>query len=97
MSMTTILKHGTWILAVAVGLGITAGTTQAVAAPFQDHDRDQQQKHEPDYSKDKRYQQGVREGRDDHAHSRDHSKKRHFKNDNEQRSYEAGYQKGRGN
>jgi hypothetical protein len=79
-------------LAVAVGVGISGGAVQAVAAPFfQDHDHDQ------DYSKTKTYQQGMREGQADHAHNRDHSKKRHFKKDEDQRAYEAGYQKGHGN
>jgi len=62
---------------------------QAVAAPFF---QDQQ-----DYSKNKTYQQGVREGQADRAHNRDHSKKRSFKKDEDQKAYEAGYQKGRGN
>jgi len=39
----------------------------------------------------------VREGQDDHAHNRDHSKKRHFRKDEDQKSYEAGYQKGHSN
>jgi hypothetical protein len=82
-------KHGVWVLAVAVGIGFTGGAVQAVAAPFF-------QDHEPDYSKTKTYQQGVREGQDDHAHNRDHSKKRHFKKDEDQKAYEAGYQKGHG-
>jgi hypothetical protein len=78
------------VLALAVGIGISGGTVQAVAAPFfQDHDQD--------YSKNKTYQQGMREGHDDQAHNRDHSKKRHFKKDEDQKAYEAGYQKGRGN
>jgi hypothetical protein len=69
-------------------MGIGAGTVRAVAAPlFQD----------PDYSKNKTYQQGVREGQADHTHNLDHSKKRHFKKDDDQKAYEAGYQKGRGN
>ena len=50
-----------------------------------------------DYSKNKRYQQGMREGQSDHAHNLDHSKKRHFKKDEDQKAYEAGYQKGHGN
>ena len=78
------------VLALAVGIGISGGTVQAVAAPFfQDHDQD--------YSKNKTYQHGMREGHDDQAHNRDHSKKRHFKKDEDQKAYEAGYQKGRGN
>jgi len=83
-------KHSVWVFAVAVGIGISGGTVQAVAAPFF-------QDHEPDYSKNKTYQQGVREGQDDYAHNRDHSKKRHFKKDEDQKAYEAGYQKGHGN
>ncbi len=33
---------------------------------------------EKDYSKTKQYQQGIREGKDDHAHNKDHSRKRTF-------------------
>jgi hypothetical protein len=78
------------VLAVAVGIGISGAAVQAVAAPFF-------QDHEPDYSNNKTYQQGVREGQADHAHNRDHSKKRTFKKDADQKAYEAGYQKGHGN
>src|SRR5271165_4938035 len=89
MYMTMNLKHCSWVLAVAVGIGISGSTAQAVAAPFfQDHD----QNHDQDYSKNKVYQQGVREGQNDHAHNRDHSKKRHFKKDEDQKAYESGYQ-----
>ena len=48
-----------------------------------------------DYSKNKNYQQGVRDGQNDRMHNRDHSKKRHFKKDEDQKAYEQGYQKGR--
>jgi hypothetical protein len=83
-------KHCAGVVAMAVGIGFTGATIQAVAAPlFQDHDQD--------YSKNKTYQQGMREGKDDQAHHRDHSKKRHFKKDEDQKAYEAGYQKGHGN
>jgi hypothetical protein len=81
-------KHCAGVVAMAVGIGFTGATI--VAAPlFQDHDQD--------YSKNKTYQQGMREGKDDQAHHRDHSKKRHFKKDEDQKAYEAGYQKGHGN
>jgi hypothetical protein len=76
------LKHCVWVLAVAVGMSISGGTARA---------------DDPDYSKNKTYQQGVREGQADHAQNKDHSKKRHFKKDDDQKAYEAGYQKGRGN
>jgi hypothetical protein len=86
--MRMTLRHCVWVLALTVGIGISGSTTQAVASPmFQDHDQD--------YSNNKTYQQGMRDGKDDHAHNRDHSKKRHFKKDEDQKAYEAGYQKGR--
>jgi hypothetical protein len=77
-------------MAVAAGVAVGAGAVQAVAAPFF-------QAPGPDYSKNKTYAQGVREGQSDQAHKLDHSKKRHFKKDEDQKAYEAGYQKGRGN
>ncbi|HTB17225.1 MAG TPA: hypothetical protein VK708_03870 [Bryobacteraceae bacterium] len=88
--MTLNLRHCIGALAIAAGIGLVGGAAPAWGAPyFQDHDQD--------YSKNKRYQQGVHEGQVDHAHNRDHSKKRHFKKDEDQRAYEAGYQHGRGN
>ena len=84
------LRQCIWALTIAVGIGISGAAVQAVAAPlFQDQG--------PDYSKNKTYQQGVREGQNDRAHNLDHSKKRHFKKDDDQKAYEAGYQKGHGN
>jgi hypothetical protein len=38
----------------------------------------------------------LREGKDDQAHKRDHYKKHHFKKDEDQKAYEAGYQRGHG-
>jgi hypothetical protein len=87
------IKNGVWALALTTAIGIGAGVAQAVATPlFQ-----QEQRSEPDYSKNKTYQQGQREGQADRTKNQDHSKKRHFKKDDDQRSYEAGYQKGRNN
>jgi ribosome modulation factor len=76
--MKITVKH--WMLAAALTLGLGGFTLQAEDAK--------------DYSKTKQYQQGMREGRDDHNHNLDHSKKRHFKKDEDQRAYESGYQKG---
>jgi len=81
------LRHGVWAVTVAMAIGFGGFAVQAVAAPFQDQD----------YSKNKTYQQGVREGQADQVKKVDHSKKRHFKKDEDQKAYEAGYQKGRGN
>ncbi len=85
------LKRCIWVLTVAVGIG--GGALQAVA---QDHGQDSSNNkaEQRDYSNNKTYQQGVREGRDDQAHKRDHSKKRHFKKDEDQKAYESGYQQG---
>jgi hypothetical protein len=88
--MKMSLKRYARILAVIVSVGIGGGAVQAVAAPFF---LDQG----PDYSKNKTYQKGMREGQSDRTHNLDHSKKRHFKKDEDQKAYEAGYQKGRVN
>jgi hypothetical protein len=96
--MSINLKHCAGVLAMAAGIGISGFTAQALGAPFfQDQGRDHDQDQDKDYSKNRKYQQGMREGKDDQAHKRDHSKKRHFKKDEDQRAYEAGYQKSRGN
>ena len=79
----------TWILALALGLGFGGSLTQAAGAPFF-------QDREHDYSKSKSYQQGMRDGRSDQARKMDHSKKRHYKKEEDRRAYEAGYQNGRG-
>jgi hypothetical protein len=75
--MTTNLKY--WVLATALAIGIGGPTLRADDTK--------------DYSKSKQYQQGVKEGQYDHAHNLDHSKKRHFKKDEDQQAYEQGYQK----
>ena len=88
--MKTNFRHIAVALALAAGVALTGTAAHAVAAPlYQDQ--------APDYSKNKTYQQGVREGKDDKVHNLDHSKKRHFKKDEDQKAYEAGYQQGRAN
>jgi hypothetical protein len=79
------LKQCVWIGVMALGLGITGGTARAAATPSQEQ-------HERDYSKNKNYQLGRRDGKNDFTHNRDHSKKRNFKADDDQKAYEAGYQ-----
>jgi hypothetical protein len=78
-------KYLARVIAIVMSIGITGATVQA----FQDQS--------PDYSKNKTYQQGMREGQSDRTHNLDHSKKRHFKKDDDQKAYEAGYQKGHTN
>jgi hypothetical protein len=86
-------KSGVLALALTTGIGVGASVSQAVATPlFQ-----QEQRSEPNYSKNKTYQQGRREGQADRTKNQDHRKKRHFKKDDDQKAYEAGYQKGRNN
>jgi hypothetical protein len=72
---------------MALGIAVSGGT--AVAAP-----QSSQEQHDRDYSKNKNYQQGMRDGRDDSAHNRDHSRTRKFKKDQDQKDYESGYQAG---
>jgi hypothetical protein len=78
-----------WVLAVVLGSGITGGAPRAAAFPLP-----QDRPHDQDYSNNRKYQQGLREGKDDLAHNRDHYKKRHYKKDEDQKAYEYGYQEG---
>jgi hypothetical protein len=80
------VKQCVWIGVLALGIGISGGTVRVAASPSP------QEQHAPDYSKNKNYKVGTRDGKDDFAHNRDHSKKRKFKNDDDQKAYEAGYQ-----
>jgi hypothetical protein len=82
--MRVNLKHCVWIGVMTLGLGITGGAARLAASP--------QEQHETDYSKNKNYKQGMRDGKDDFAHNKDHSRKRTFKKDEDQKAYEAGYQ-----
>jgi hypothetical protein len=88
MRMRMNLKQYVWIAAMTLGMGITGGTVRVTASPLP------QDQHEQDYSKNKNYQLGMRDGRDDSAHNRDHSKKRNFKKDGDKNDYETGYQAG---
>jgi hypothetical protein len=82
------MKRCVWIVAMTLGVGTSGGALVLKASPVP------QEQHEQDYSKNKKYEQGMREGKDDQAHNRDHSKKRHFKKDDDQKAYESGYQQG---
>ena len=82
------LRQSVWVLAVLLGAVLTGGAVRITASPLP------QEQHEQDYSKNKNYQQGMRDGRDDQTHNKDHSKKRHFKKDEDQKAYEYGYQQG---
>jgi hypothetical protein len=82
------LKQCVWIVAITLGIGVTGSTVRVMAAPSS------QDQHDQDYSINKNYQVGMRDGRDDNAHNRDHSKKRKFKKDDDQKAYETGYQAG---
>jgi hypothetical protein len=86
MNLRINLKQCVWVAAMALGLGTTGGAARLVASPTP------QEHHDEDYSKNKNYETGMRDGRDDQAHNRDHYKKRHFKKDDDHNAYEAGYQ-----
>ena len=83
------LRPCTWILAVVLSMGI-AGVAARAAVPPSPQDQTRYQ----DYSKNKKYQRGMREGQNDSKRNRDHSKKRNFKKDEDQRAYDSGYQRG---
>ena len=83
------VRQSAWVLAVLLGAVIALGTVRVAASPLP-----QEQSHDQDYSKNKRYEQGMREGKEDQAHNRDHYKKRQFKKDEDQKAYESGYQQG---
>jgi hypothetical protein len=89
--MRISFKPSVLALAVVLGTGIMGTTVRAVASPAMNAAGEDQ-----DYSKNKRYQQGVREGQDDKAHNRDHSRKRHYGKDEDNKAYESGYQHGHG-
>lgn len=83
------LRQCVWVLAMALSMVIAGGTVRASVPPSP-----QDQAHNQDYSKNKKYKQGVREGKNDSKRNLDHSKKRNFKKDEDQRAYETGYQEG---
>jgi hypothetical protein len=88
MRMRMNIKRCVRIAVMTLSVGIIGGAVLVRASPSR------QEQHEQDYSKNRRYQQGMREGKDDQARNRDHSKKRHFKKDEDQKAYESGYQQG---
>jgi len=89
MRMRMNLRPCVWILAAVLSMVIAGGAVQAAAPPSP-----QEQTHNQDYSKNKKYKQGMREGQNDNKRNLDHSKKRNFKKDEDQRAYETGYQQG---
>ncbi len=94
--MRTNLKRRGGILALVVSMCVPGGVLQGAAAPFlQEQGATAASASDQDYSKNKPYHQGLREGQADKANNKDHSKNRRFKTGVDQKAYEAGYQKGR--
>jgi hypothetical protein len=89
MRLRMNLRQWVWVLvaALALGTGINGSTVRAASPPSS-----QERAHDQDYSKNKNYRTGMRDGKDDQTHNRDHSKKRHFNKDDDQKAYESGYQ-----
>jgi hypothetical protein len=81
------LKRCLWIGVITVGLGITGAAPRMMASTPQEHQ-------EPYYTRNKNYQQGMKNGHDDFQHNREHYKTKKFKNDEDQKAYDAGYQGG---
>jgi hypothetical protein len=89
MRMRMNLRQCVWVLAVVLSMGIAGGAVRAAAPPSP-----QDRAYGQDYSKNKKYQQGLREGQNDSKRNLDHSKKRNFKKGEDQKAYESGYQQG---
>jgi hypothetical protein len=85
MKLNWMIKKSAWVAVIALGIGITGGATRLAASPAP------QEHHDEDYSKNRNYQLGLREGRQDQMHNRDHYKKHNFKKDDDRNAYEAGY------
>ena len=81
-------------LLVIVSAVVFSGEVTRAVAQDESRARTEQGDRGPDYTSNKNYQLGDRDGQDDYKHKRDHSKKRHFKNDDDQKAYESGYQHG---
>ena len=90
MRMRMNFKQCILILAMALSIGMTGSTLRA-AMPAPPQDKAQAQ----DYSKNKNYQVGTRDGKNVKAHNKDHSRNRKFKKDDDQKAYESGYQQAR--
>src|SRR4029077_11495072 len=86
------LRRCVWTLVVVLRMAIAGGAVRAAVPPSR-----QDQGPILDYPKNNKYTQGVREGQNDSKRSLDHSKKRNFKKDDDQRAYETGYQQGHQN
>ena len=87
MGLRMNVKQCVWIVAMILCIGITGSAVRVAASPVP------QEQHQ-DYSRNKNYKTGMRDGRNDIAHNRDHSKRRKFKKDEDRRAYEAGYEAG---
>ena len=74
---------------MVLAMNITGVTVRVAASPSP------QEQHDQDDSNNKNYETGMRDGRSDQAHNRDHYKKRTFKKDDDQKAYESGYQSSR--
>jgi hypothetical protein len=86
------LKQGASLAALVLAFGLVGSSARAAtpAMPKEHHDQRGQ-----DYTNNKNYEKGVREGRDDYSRNRDHFKPRKFKSEEDARAYEIGYQLGR--
>jgi hypothetical protein len=100
MTLQQNLKKFVWVGAIAFGFGVAGGGARAIASPVPQEHHDDMDHHDADrhedYSKNRYYQQGMQDGRNDQMHNRDHYKRRRFKKDDDHSAYESGYQAGHG-
>ena len=93
--MKISLRLGTWAFALAIALTVFEATNFAAAVQSQEdmengrgHDRD------GEYSRNRNYQRGITDGREDGARNRDRRYRLRTNNDYDRRAYQAGYDQG---
>ena len=87
--MFPVIKKFAFAAALGAGLSLVVPPT----ALAQDQDRhDQQAQEHRDWSGNRYYQMGTREGDKDHASNHRRTHRHKFKNDDDRQAYQAGYE-----
>jgi hypothetical protein len=95
------MKNALRMMALASALSVTAMTAPSMmgmgfaGAQDQDHQQYTQQQAHPEYSNNKYYQVGNREGYEDYQHKVQRKEHNHkYRNDDDRKAHDYGYQQG---